>query len=86
MTPEEQQQISDQKLKDLEASLWSVAKQLRADGELKPSEYTFPVLGLIFLKYANNIFNETKERLGKTQSLNRFGQKDEITKMEYSRE
>jgi len=38
---------------DLEKRLWEAADQLRANSGLKSSEYSTPVLGLIFLKYAD---------------------------------
>jgi type I restriction enzyme M protein len=41
-------------LKQLEAELWSAADNLRANSDLKSSEYSTPVLGLIFLKFADN--------------------------------
>jgi len=40
-------------LVELEKKLWSAADELRANSELKSSEYSVPVLGLIFLKYAD---------------------------------
>ena len=40
--------------KELEAHLWSAADNLRANSDLKSSEYSTPVLGLIFLKFADN--------------------------------
>ena len=41
-------------LKKLEDDLWAAADQLRANSDLKASEYSTPVLGLIFLKFADN--------------------------------
>ena len=41
-------------LKQLEADLWSAADNLRANSDLKSSEYSIPVLGIIFLKFADN--------------------------------
>ena len=41
-------------LKALEATLWQSADTLRANSDLKASEYSTPVLGLIFLKFADN--------------------------------
>ena len=41
-------------LKQLEADLWRAADTLRANSDLKASEYSTPVLGLIFLKFADN--------------------------------
>ena len=40
-------------LKKLEDDLWSAADNLRANSDLKASEYGTPVLGLIFLKFAD---------------------------------
>lgn len=76
----------DQKLKHLENTLWKVASQLWANGELKPSEYTFPVLWLIFLKYADKLFQETREKLETNQKPNRFGTIEALTKTDYHKE
>lgn len=35
---------------DVEKRLWDAADQLRANSKLKSSEYSVPVLGLIFLR------------------------------------
>jgi len=35
---------------ELEKRLWSAADELRANSKLKSSEYSVPVLGLIFLR------------------------------------
>ncbi|MBF0239888.1 MAG: N-6 DNA methylase [SAR324 cluster bacterium] len=45
--------LSEQ-LKELEKTLWETADTLRANSDLKSSEYSTPVLGLIFLKFADN--------------------------------
>ncbi|MGB3510563.1 MAG: type I restriction-modification system subunit M N-terminal domain-containing protein [Microcoleaceae cyanobacterium] len=37
--------------------LWETADQLQANFKLKPSEYSLPVLGLIFLRYADYKFS-----------------------------
>lgn len=47
----------------LEAKLWDAADQLRANSTLKASEYSTPVLGLIFLKYADNKFKEAERQI-----------------------
>ncbi len=39
------------------------ADELRANSKLKSSEYSVPVLGLIFLKYADHKFAHAKEKL-----------------------
>ncbi len=50
-------------LKDLEDRLWDAADQLRANSHLKSSEYSVPVLGLIFLRYADVKFAYADEGL-----------------------
>lgn len=39
--------------------LWAAADQLWANTGLKPSEFSTPVLGLIFLRYAHKRFTVT---------------------------
>src|SRR5215467_11630119 len=46
--------MTKEQLKELEADLWSAADNLRANSDLKSSEYATPVLGLIFLRFADN--------------------------------
>jgi type I restriction enzyme M protein len=48
--------MTKDQLKQLEADLWSAADNLRANSDLKSSEYSTPVLGLIFLKFADNTY------------------------------
>lgn len=45
---------------DIEKKLWEAADQLRANSALKSSEYSVPVLGLIFLRYADFKFTNAK--------------------------
>ncbi|MBI5611765.1 MAG: SAM-dependent DNA methyltransferase [Gammaproteobacteria bacterium] len=45
-------------LKQLEKDLWAAADNLRANSDLKSSEYSTPVLGLIFLKFADNKYRQ----------------------------
>ena len=44
-------------VQQLENELWEAADQLRANSKLTATEYSMPVLGLIFLRHANNRFN-----------------------------
>jgi type I restriction enzyme M protein len=53
-------------LNDLESRLWSAADKLWANTGLKPSEFSTPVLGLIFLRYAERRFNEVESALRKS--------------------
>lgn len=49
--------MTAEQLKDLEDTLWKAADKLRADSDLKASEYSTPILGLIFLRFASIRFN-----------------------------
>jgi type I restriction enzyme M protein len=51
-------------LKSLEDKLWNAADKLRVDSELSSNEYSTPVLGLIFLKYADFKFGTVAHKLG----------------------
>lgn len=53
---------------ELEKRLWDVADELRANSDLKSSEYSPPVLGLIFLKYADYRFTKQEKILSKKSS------------------
>ncbi len=46
--------MTKEQLKQLEKDLWDAADNLCANSDLKSSEYSTPVLGLIFLKFADN--------------------------------
>jgi len=56
---------------DVEKRLWAVADQLWANTGLKPAEFSGPVLGLIFLRYAESRFAEAEKRIGKLGSGDR---------------
>lgn len=43
-------------IQQLEKELWDAADQLRANSKLTAAEYAMPVLGLIFLRHADNRF------------------------------
>jgi type I restriction enzyme M protein len=49
----------------LEKRLWDAADQLRANSELKSQEYSAPVLGLIFLRFAEVRFTARRAALEK---------------------
>ncbi len=51
--------------KEFKKLLWDSADELRANSGLKSSEYSVPVLGLIFLRFADYEFNITKKELEK---------------------
>ena len=47
----------------VEARLWAAADQLWANTGLRPSDFSEPVLGLIFLRYADKRFEEARAAL-----------------------
>jgi type I restriction enzyme M protein len=51
--------------------LWETADELRANSHLKASEYSVPVLGLIFLKFADSRFSEVETELARRKSARR---------------
>src|SRR5690606_2916215 len=50
-------------LKQLEDQLWKAADQLRANSKLTATEYSFPVLGLIFLRHAYNRYIQAEAEI-----------------------
>ncbi|GAI25294.1 unnamed protein product, partial [marine sediment metagenome] len=62
---------------EVEKRLWAVADELRANSGLKSSEYSTPVLGLIFLRYADYKFTEAEKELsGKSTGRRQTGKED----------
>ncbi len=55
--------MNKQELKQLEDDLWRSADTLRANSDLKASEYSTPVLGLIFLKFADNRYRQSEKEI-----------------------
>lgn len=55
--------LTTQELHQLEADLWTSADDLRANSKLNASEYSMPVLGLIFLRHATNRFYTVKAQI-----------------------
>lgn len=55
--------MNTEQLKQLEKDLWSAADNLRANTDLKSTEYATPVLGLIFLKFADNNYARAEKAI-----------------------
>jgi len=55
--------MNTEQLKQLEKDLWSAADNLRANTDLKSTEYATPVLGLIFLKFADNNYARAEQAI-----------------------
>ena len=52
----------------IENRLWAMADELRANSRLRASEYSTPVLGLIFLRYADHKFTQAEQEIRETVS------------------
>ncbi|MDE0700445.1 MAG: type I restriction-modification system subunit M N-terminal domain-containing protein [Acidimicrobiaceae bacterium] len=63
-------------LGELQSKLWETADQLRANSELKSSEYASPVLGLIFLRYADERFAQATAKVGQGSNRRKIGPDD----------
>ncbi|WP_208325149.1 type I restriction-modification system subunit M N-terminal domain-containing protein [Providencia rettgeri] len=61
------------KIEELEKRLWSAADSLRANTGLTAQEYSRPILGLIFLKYAEYRFTQAKSNIEQQASSRRRG-------------
>ena len=55
--------MTNEQLKDLKERLWAGADQLRANSGLKSTEYAEPILGLIFLRFAECKYNKFSEEI-----------------------
>jgi len=53
-------------LSELEKKLWDAADELRANSKLSAAEYSTPVLGLIFLRFADQKFTVAEKELSKS--------------------
>ncbi len=61
----------------LEKSLWDVADELRANSGLQASQYGTPVLGLIFLRFADARFTAARDAVeAKGTARRRIGPSD----------
>src|SRR5438874_13551828 len=62
---------------EIAARLWETADELRANSHLKAAEYSIPVLGLIFLKFADSRFTTLEGELkGKSTGRREIGKTD----------
>ena len=57
----------------LEKNLWDAADQFRANSSLKAQEYSGPILGLIFLRFADVRFAAQRKKLEKAGASSRRG-------------
>tara|TARA_R110001592_G_scaffold2959_1_gene16587 strand:+ start:782 stop:2998 length:2217 start_codon:yes stop_codon:yes gene_type:complete len=57
--------MTTEDLKKLEDNLWTAATRMRSDSDLKLTEFATPVLGLIFLKFADNKYSAVEAEINK---------------------
>jgi type I restriction enzyme M protein len=55
--------MTKEELRKLEDTLWRTADTLRANSDLKSSEYSTPVLGIIFLRFADNKYSQYEAQI-----------------------
>lgn len=55
--------MTNKEIKNLKDTLWQSADTLRADSGLKSSEYATPILGLIFLRFAESKYKQFEEAI-----------------------
>ena len=67
---------------EIATRLWATANKLWADTGLRPSQFSGPVLGLIFLRYAEKTYVEVEARLGPVGG----GGRRTVTKDDYKAE
>jgi type I restriction enzyme M protein len=75
--------MQGKQLRKLETELWRAADQLRANSKLTASEYSMPVLGLIFLRHAYNRFLIVKKELDKDLPVHSQRGKRALTKADF---
>jgi len=57
---------------EIQRRLWDAADELRANSKLKAAEYSVPVLGLIFLRFADHKFSQAEKELANKGTQRRF--------------
>lgn len=55
--------MEDKNIKDFKNDLWDVANDLRANSGLEYSQFSEPILGLIFLKFADNKYSKFESEI-----------------------
>ena len=68
---------------EMEKKLWDAADELRANSKLKSSEYSMPVLGLVFLKWADFKFDHAQRELEEEAKKSSTCSRRETGKVDY---
>lgn len=72
--------MTDKELKKLKDDLWHSADVLRAGAHLAANKYGQPILGLIFLRYADILFKQHKAEIDAEYEANRGGRREKSKK------
>lgn len=75
--------MTDKELKTLKDNLWHAADILRSGAHIAANKYGQPILGLIFLRYADILFKQHKAEID-AEFEERAGTRMEKTKKEIS--
>ena len=63
--------MTNKQLKNLQSRLWHGADQLRANSGLKSTEYATPILGLIFLRFAESKYSQFEDEINAEYEKNK---------------
>ncbi|MCR5802645.1 MAG: type I restriction-modification system subunit M [Clostridia bacterium] len=72
--------MTDSELKQLKDNLWHSADVLRAGAHLAANKYGQPILGLIFLRYADILFKQHKEEIEHEYNKHKGGRMEKTIK------
>lgn len=68
--------LNQDRLNNLKKNLWETADELRANSGLKASAYSIPVLGLIFLKFADAKYDQYEDEIMKEYGALKGGRRE----------
>lgn len=72
--------MTDQELKKLKDDLWHSADVLRSGAHLAANRYGQPILGLIFLRYADILYKQNKDEIMKEYEAHKGGRAEKSIK------
>ena len=75
--------MTSKQIRKLEKELWEAADLLRANSKLTATQYSMPVLGLIFLRHAFNRFEKAREEIEKSLPIHPQRGKRVVNKSDY---
>ncbi|MDO4816250.1 MAG: class I SAM-dependent DNA methyltransferase [Bacillota bacterium] len=72
--------MTDKELKTLKENLWHAADMLRAGAHLAANKYGQPILGLIFLRYADILYKQHKDEIEAEYNKYKGGRREKTKK------